>query len=108
MRRILLTAAVTLGVIVLLIAGLLVYGALNLNSLVKSNRQYLLDRVGDSLGRDVQAQDVQIGLGWGVTLEVSGLRIADDPSFSQLPLLKAKQVSGRVELLPLLSRQILI
>jgi uncharacterized protein involved in outer membrane biogenesis len=108
MRRILLTAAVTLGVIVLLIAALLVYGALNLNSLVKSNRQYVLDRIGDSLGRDVQAQDVQIGLGWGVTLEISGLRIADDPSISQLPMLKAKQVSGRVELLPLLSRQILI
>ena len=108
MRRILLTAAVTFGVIVLLIVGLLVYGAINLNSLVKSNRQYLLDRVGDSLGRDVQAQDVQIGLGWGVTLEISHLQVADDPSFSQLPLLKAKQVSGRVELLPLLSRQILI
>ncbi len=108
MRRILLTAAVTLGVIALLIAGLLVYGALNLNSLVKSNRQYLLDRIGDSLGRDVQAQEVRIGLGWGVTLEISDLQIADDPSFSQLPLLKAKQVSGRVELLPLLSRQILI
>ncbi|SRR5579875_2584893 len=108
MRKILLIAAATLGVLVLLIAGVLLYGALNLNSLVKNNREYLLDRVGDSLGRDVQAQDIQIGLGWGLTLEVSGLQIADDPSFSQLPFLKAKQVSGSVELLPLVTGQILI
>ncbi|HKD70404.1 MAG TPA: AsmA-like C-terminal region-containing protein [Candidatus Binataceae bacterium] len=108
MRRILLIAAATIGVLGLLIGGLLVYGALHLNSLVKNNRQYLLDRVGDSLGRDVQAQDIQIGLGWGVTLEVSGLQISDNPSFSQLPFLKAKQVSGRVEVLPLISGQILI
>ena len=108
MRRILLTAAVTLGIILVLIAGLLVYGALNLNSLVKNNRQYLLDRMGDSVGRDVGAQDVKIGLGWGVTLEITGLQVADDPSFSQLPFLKAKELSGRVELLPLLSREVLI
>jgi uncharacterized protein involved in outer membrane biogenesis len=108
MRRILVIAAASFGVFILLIAGLLVYGVLNLNSLVKNNRQYLLDRIGDSLDRDVQAQEVQVGLGWGITLEISGLQIADDPSFSQLPFLKAKQVSGQVELLPLLSRQILI
>jgi uncharacterized protein involved in outer membrane biogenesis len=108
MRRIFVAAGVTFGVLLLLIAGLLTYGALNLNSLVKNNRQYLLDRAGDSLGRPVVAQDVHIGLGWGVTLEISGLQIADDPSFSQLPLVKAKQVSGKVEILPLLTGHVLI
>jgi uncharacterized protein involved in outer membrane biogenesis len=34
--------------------------------------------------------------------------VADDPSFSQLPFLKAKRVSGQIELLPLLAREILI
>jgi uncharacterized protein involved in outer membrane biogenesis len=108
MRRILLAAGVTFGVLLLLIAGLLTYGAFNLNSLVKNNREYLLDRVGDSLGRDVQAQDIHIGLGWGVTLEISDLQIADDPAFSQLPFVKAKQVSGQVEVLPLLTGHVLI
>jgi uncharacterized protein involved in outer membrane biogenesis len=108
MRRILLTALVSFGVLVLIIAGLLIYGAFNLNSLVKNNRQYVLDRVGDTLGREVEAQDIHIGLGWGVTLEIAGLQVADDPSFSQLPFVKAKAVSGQVEVLPLLTGHILI
>ncbi len=108
MRRIFVAAGVTFGVLLLLIAGLLTYGALNLNSLVRNNRQYLLDRASGSLGRDVAAQDIHIALGWGVTLEISGLQIADDPAFSQLPFLKAKQVSGKVELLPLLTGHVLI
>lgn len=108
MRKILLIAGAMLGGVVLVIAGLLVYGAFNLNSIVTHDRQYLLDRIGDSLGREVQAQDIEIGLGWGVTLEVTGLQIADDPAFSQLPFFKAKQLSGQVEVLPMLAGQIVI
>ncbi|HZY58420.1 MAG TPA: AsmA family protein, partial [Candidatus Binataceae bacterium] len=108
MRKVLLIAAATVGGVVILIAGLLIYAALNLNSIVKSDRQYVLGRISASVGRDVQAQDIQIGLGWGVTLEITGLQIADDPAFSQLPFLKARQMSGQVEVLALLSGQILI
>jgi uncharacterized protein involved in outer membrane biogenesis len=108
MRRSWLIAASALAVFVLIIAGLLIYGALNLNSLVKNNRQYLLDRVGDALKRKVQAQNVRATLGWGVALEITGLQVADDPSFSQLPFFTAKRVSAEVELLPLLSREVLI
>ncbi len=108
MRKILLIAGAMLGGVVLVIAGLLVYGAFNLNSIVTHDRQYLLDRIGDSLGREVQAQDIEIGLGWGVTLEITGLQIADDPAFSQLPFFKAKQLSGQVEVLPMLAGQIVI
>ncbi len=108
MRKILLMAAAVLAGVVLVIVGLLVYGALNLNSIVKRDPQYVLDRIGHWMGRNVQAQDIKIGLGWGVTLDITGLAIADDPSFSQLPFLKAKQLSGRVEILPLLAGQIVI
>jgi len=109
MRKILLIAAATVGVLVLLIAGVVGYAALHLNALIKDNRQYLLDRASDLVGRDVQAQGIQVGLGWGVTLDIMGLQIDEDPSFpQQRPFLRAVQLSGEVELLPLLSGQILI
>jgi len=108
MGKILLIAGATIGGLIVVAAALIIYGALNLNSIVKRDRRYVLDKLSDTVGRDVQAQDIQVGLGWGVTLEISGLEIADDPSFSQLPFLKARQVSGQVELLPLLSGQVLI
>ena len=108
MRKIVLIAAATIGGLIIVAAGLIVYGALNLNAIVKRDQRYVLDKLSYKVGRGVQAQDIQIGLGWGVTLDISGLQIADDPAFSQLPFLKAKQVSGQVELLPLISGRILI
>ena len=41
-------------------------------------------------------------MGWGVSVEVSGLTIADDPAFSTKPFLAANDVSVDVEFFPLL------
>ena len=41
-------------------------------------------------------------MGWGVSVEVSGLTIADDPAFSEKPFLAANDVSVDVEFFPLL------
>src|ERR1700674_3650119 len=101
MRKILLIAAATVGGLIIVAAALIIYGALNLNAIVKRDRRYVLDKLSDTVGRDVQAQDIQVGLGWGVTLEITGLEIADDPSFSQRPFLTARQVSGHDEVLAL-------
>src|SRR5580704_17696414 len=108
MRKILLIVTAMLAGMGFVIACLLVYGAYNLNSIVKDDRQYLLDRIGDSVGRDVQAKDIETGLGWGVTLDITGVQVADDPAFSQLPFLKARQLSGQVEVWPMLAGQIVI
>src|SRR6202035_836055 len=45
-------------------------------------------------------------VGWGVMLDLSGVKVADDPAFSQLPFLQAKDVYVQVEFVPLLSRSI--
>ena len=57
------------------------------------------------MGRHVEVGKIQAQMGWGVSVEISGLTIADDPAFSAKPFLAASEVSADVEFFPLLERQ---
>lgn len=106
MRRLLTIIGGIVGVVIVAIIAIFTYAYFNLNSIIASNRGYILARASDALGRPVQIQDIKATLGWGVKMDVSGVKVADDPSFSQLPFLQASDVYVNVELLPLLSRSL--
>jgi len=106
MRKILAISAAIVGVLILVVVGLAVYAALNLNSIIKANQAYLLAKVSDSLGRRVDAQAIDVSLGWGIGLGIKSVQIADDSRFSQIPFVQANEVSGQVAFLPLLRREV--
>lgn len=106
MRRALPIAAALFGAAVVIAAGLIGYAFVNLSSIVAARRRLIVARLSDALGRAVDAGQIDAHAGWGVSIEVTGLRIADSPAFGQLPLLAASRVSIRVALLPLLRRRI--
>src|SRR5271157_1558994 len=90
------------GVAGLVIVALFIYAVLNLNRIINQNRDYVLARISDSIGRSVEVQNVGLSLGWGIVLNISGLKVADDPAFSQLPIMEAGEVDGEAEFFPLL------
>src|SRR5215470_8474867 len=106
MRRLLTIIGAIIGVVVVAIIGIIIYAYFNLNSIIAANRSYILARASAALGRPVEIQDIKATIGWGVKMDVSGVKVADDPSFSQLPFLRASDVFVNVELLPLLSRSL--
>ncbi len=106
MRKLLLIAAAVIGAAVVIAAGLLTYAALNLNSIIKENQAHLLAKASDSLGRQVEANEITASFGWGVGLHVKSIKIADDPRFSQLPFIQADEISCQVALIPLLMRKL--
>jgi uncharacterized protein involved in outer membrane biogenesis len=106
MRKILLIAGAVIGVFVVVVIGLVGYAVVNLNSIIASNRTYILTRASDALGRPIEAQDIKASVGWGVMMDISGVKIADDPAFSQLPFIQAGDVYAKVEFVPLLARQV--
>ena len=65
-------------------------------------QQRILARVSDALGRRVDVGQIKAQMGFGVSIEVSGLKIADDAAFSEKPFLSANEVSVEVEFVPLL------
>ena len=102
MRRTLLISGVAVGAILLVAAALVVYAFFNLSSIVSKNQKRILARVSDELGRRVEVGQIKAQMGFGVSIEVSGLKIADDPIFSEKPFLAANEVSVEVEFVPLL------
>ncbi|HEY6420130.1 MAG TPA: AsmA-like C-terminal region-containing protein [Candidatus Binataceae bacterium] len=102
MRRALLITGVAAAVVILIGAVLVGYAFFNLSSLVARNQKRILARISDALGRRVEIAHVQARAGWGVSVQITGLKVADDPAFSQLPFLVADEVSMNVEFLPLL------
>lgn len=93
---------VGLGAIVIA-AAVVAYALFNLSSIVAANRDRILTLTSDALGRPVRVEQMRATISWGVSVEITGLRIADDPSFSQFPFLTANEVSLRVEFFPLLA-----
>ncbi len=98
MRR----ALIVSGAILLVIVVLIGLAILNLNRIIAANRGYALARISDALGRTVEIRDVTVTLRWGVAIDVTGLKIADDPGFSQLPVVEVADLFGEAELIPLI------
>src|SRR5271156_4173853 len=91
------------GAVIVLVVAILAFAILSLNRIISENRAYVLGKLSAVLGRTVEVQDVTASLGWGVVLDITGLKVADDPAFSQLPMVQASEVYGEAELLPLLT-----
>jgi len=106
MRRLLTIIGTIVAILVVAIIAIFTYAYFNLNSIIASNRSNILARATAALGRPVEIQDIKATIGWGVKMDVSGVTVADNPSFSQLPFLQARDVYVNVELLPLLSRSL--
>ena len=102
MRRTLLIVGIVVGTVVLIAAGLTAYAYFNLSSIIAHNEKRILARVSDALGRRVEVGKIQAQMGWGVSVEIGGLKIADDSAYSEKPFVAANDVSIDVEFFPLL------
>lgn len=106
MRKVLLAAGGVIGVLILIVAALIGYAYFNLNSIIAAQRARLLARVSDAVGRPLEADEIKASLGRGVAIEITGVKLADDPAFSQLPFVQADDVLLKVEFWPLLSKEL--
>jgi uncharacterized protein involved in outer membrane biogenesis len=102
MRRALFISGIAVGAIILVAGIVVVYAFFNLSSIITSNQKRILARVSNELGRRVEVAQIRAHMGLGVSIEVSGLKIADDPAFSVKPFVAADEVSVEVEFLPLI------
>lgn len=106
MRKVFLIIGVVVLVLVVAVGGLFFYAAANLNSIIAQNREYLLTKVSDSLGRKVEVSTISVKLGWGVSADLKNVKIADNPAISTKPFVEARDVYADVAFLPLLSREL--
>lgn len=106
MRKSLKIVSALAGALILIVAAMLGYAFLNLDSIIASQRGRILATASNALGREVEVGAIAASLGWGVAIDLKDVKIADDPAFSPKPFVQADNVYLKVELLPLLARRL--
>ena len=100
MRKWMIPAAVLL---LLCIAAIV--AVLNLNSLVRRNKDYLLAQAEQSLGRKVSVGDAELTIFDGIGVRLMDFTLADDPAYSAEDFVRAKDVQINVRLWPLFKNE---
>jgi uncharacterized protein involved in outer membrane biogenesis len=90
--------------VLLALSGLLILVVLNVNILVRRNKDFLVGRVEQVLGRTITADKIEVTLS-PVGARLVNFAVADDPAFSADAFLRAKDVQVNLRLLPLLIGQ---
>ncbi len=73
---------------------------LSVNPLVRHNKDFLIGRAEQALGRKISADQIEISI-WPVGARLVNFALADDPDFSTEDFLRAKEMSVEFRLLPL-------
>ena len=102
MRKWLIIAGATLLVLVAVAALAL----MNLNSLINRNKEYLLAKAQESLGRTLGVGDIALTLWGGIGVRLKQFSMSDDPAFSNEPFVRAADLQVNMKLLPLLRKEL--
>jgi uncharacterized protein involved in outer membrane biogenesis len=82
------------------LAGVLVIALLNVDFLVQQNRDYLISRAEQALGRKVSTDQIEVTY-WPMGARFKNFALADDPAFSAEDFLLAKDLRVELRFLPL-------
>lgn len=94
------------GAILLVLFVLPALALVNLNALINRNKDYLLAQAEEALGRDVEIDDIGVTLWGGIGVRLKNFSLADDPSFSKEPFVRAADLQVNMKFLPLLRKEL--
>ena len=102
MRRVFLISGIAAFGAALIAGAVIAYAVYNLTALVTRHQNRIVHQLSDALSRPVEVGAIKAKVGLGLAIEASGLKIADDPAFSNTPFMTADKASFDVKFLPLL------
>lgn len=92
---------------IFLILGILVaFALLNLGRLVNRNKDYILARAEEALGRKVAVEDIGVTVWGGLGVRLEKFTLADDRAFSRGNAIQAADLQINVAFLPLLWKEV--
>ncbi|HXV82645.1 MAG TPA: AsmA family protein, partial [Candidatus Binatia bacterium] len=95
---------IIVGVVLFAFCAVVVLALLNLNSLIKRNKDFFLSQAEQALGRKVSVGDVGVTLWGGIGVTLNRFTLSDDPSFSSSHFVSAEDLQINFKLLPLLRK----
>ena len=94
------------GVICLLLGVGVAVALLSINSLVKRNKDYLVDQAQQALKRKVSVGNVEATIIGGIGIRLSDFVMADDPAYSTQDFVRAKDLQVNLKFWPLLRGEV--
>jgi len=92
------------GGVALVLSSALILAVLNINFLVRRNKEYLIGRIEQALGRKITVDQIDVTL-WPPGARLKNFAVAADPAFSAGEFLRAKDLRLDLRILPLLIGQ---
>ncbi len=93
------------GVVLLVFVVLAGVALVNLNGLINRNKDYLLAQAKEAMGRNVAVGDIGVTLWGGLGVRLKQFSLADDPSFSKEPFVRADDLQVNLQLFPLFRKE---
>ncbi len=94
------------GTILIFLFVMVVLALLSANSLINRNRDYLVKRAEQALGRKVSVGKVGISLWNGIGVRLNDFSLSDDASFSSGHFIRAQDLQVNLKIIPLLSKEV--
>lgn len=95
-----------LFIIFLLIGVLIGFALLNLNGIINKNKELILTKIENQIGRDVSVEGIGVNIWSGLGLKLEEFKVSDDPGFSSENFVEADNLVVSLKFLPLLQKQI--
>jgi uncharacterized protein involved in outer membrane biogenesis len=92
-------------VVVAALACVLGLTLLSVNFLVRRNKNFLIGRAEQALGRKISTDQIEVTF-WPIGIRLANFTLADDPAFSTEDVLSAKNLRVELRLLPLFIGQL--
>jgi len=92
-------------VVVAALACVLGLTLLSVNFLVRRNKNFLIGRAEQALGRKISTDQIEVTF-WPIGVRLANFTLADDPAFSTEDVLSAKNLRVELRLLPLFIGQL--
>ena len=99
---------ITAGVAVIVTVAVGLVALLNINSLIRRNRAFLLDRAEQALGRKISVGEVEATLFTGFGARLTSFAMVDDPDYSSGDFVRAKDLQIHLRFWPLLKKEVQI
>ena len=94
------------GLVILLLCVVAFVAVLNVNSLVKRNKDYLLDQAQQALQRKITVGDMEATIFGGIGVRLSNFALSDDPAYSKDDFVRAKDLQVNLKFWPLLRGEV--
>ena len=95
-----------LSIVFVILFSILIYAFLNINTLIEENKEYIISQVEKAVGREVTVNNIRLNLLGGLGLNLTDLKIKDDPHYYSGNFIETSSLIVNVRLLPLLFKDV--